>query len=62
MIFGERFADALKSRIDDARVRRLAFDIGGIDQWSDSTDLLEAAALRQRAKALYENELTDPVR
>ena len=54
VIFGERFADALKSRIDDARLRRLPFDIGGIDQWSDSTDLLEATALRLRLKAIYE--------
>jgi len=53
VIFGERFADALKSRIDDARLRGLPFDIGGIDQWSDSTDLLEATALRLRLKALY---------
>lgn len=55
VIYGERFTDALKARIEDVRVRRLPFDIGGIDQWSDSTDLLEAAALRNTVRALYES-------
>jgi hypothetical protein len=54
VIFGERFTDALKARIDHPRVQRIPFDIGGIDQWSDSTDLVGATALRQRLKALYE--------
>ncbi|MEX2285148.1 MAG: DUF4037 domain-containing protein [Gemmatimonadota bacterium] len=54
VIFGERMTDALKARIDDPRVQRIPFDIGGIDQWSDSTDLVEATGLRQRVKALYD--------
>lgn len=56
VIFGERFSTALKDQISDARLRRIPFDIGGIDQWSDSTDLLAAAALRPRLIALYEKE------
>jgi hypothetical protein len=27
--------------------------MGGIDQWTDSTEVLEAAALRARLKTLY---------
>ena len=53
VIFGERFAAALVARIGDAHVREIPFAIGGVDQWSDSTDMLEAAALRARLRALY---------
>jgi hypothetical protein len=53
VIFGDRFAEALRGRIADPEVRDLAFPIGGVDQWSDSTDLLEAVALRPRLEALY---------
>ena len=53
VIFGERFARALSAGIVDPRVRGIPLPIGGIDQWSDSTDLLEAAALRARLKSHY---------
>ena len=53
VIFGDRFAEALRERIADPEVRALPFPIGGVDQWSDSTDLLEAAALRPRLEAVY---------
>ncbi len=53
VIFGDRFAEALRERIADPEVRALPFPIGGVDQWSDSTDLLEAAVLRPRLEALY---------
>ena len=53
VIFGDRFAEALRERIADPEVRALPFPIGGVDQWSDSTDVLEAAALRPRLEALY---------
>lgn len=53
VIFGDRFAEALRQRITDPDVRALPFPIGGVDQWSDSTDLLESAALRPRLEALY---------
>ena len=55
VICGERFGDALKARMEDVRMKRLPFDIGGVDQWSDSADLLEAAALRTTVRSLYES-------
>ncbi len=49
------FADALLGTICDAEVAVLAQrrPIGSIDQFSDSTDLLEAAELRPSLRALY---------
>lgn len=55
VIHGDQFAAAIKAAIQDERVRRIPTDIGSIDQYSDSTDLLENSALCQRLKALYEN-------
>ncbi|MBZ0301445.1 MAG: DUF4037 domain-containing protein [Anaerolineae bacterium] len=56
VIHGERFAEALMNQVQDEAVRRLAAGrmIGAIDQFSDSTDLREAAWLRGRIRALYE--------
>lgn len=53
VIFGERFAKSLVDLIEDPCLRRVPLMIGGIDQWSDSTDVLEAAGMRERLKALY---------
>ena len=49
------FADALLGTIRDPEVAALAQrrPIGSIDQFSDSTDLLEASELRPRLRALY---------
>ena len=49
------FADALLGSVEDPEVLRLAKrrPIGSIDQFSDSTDLLEAAELRPALRALY---------
>jgi hypothetical protein len=50
------FADALLSRIVDERVRRIAArrPIGGIDLFSDSTDLVSHAGWRATLRKLYE--------
>ena len=48
-----RFADAIRDRIEDERVRRLPEAIGSIDQFVDSTDVLTSPALRRRLKAIY---------
>jgi hypothetical protein len=50
------FADALLARIADPAVRRIAVrpPIGGIDQVSDSTDLVSHAAWRPTLRGLYE--------
>ena len=50
------FADALLSRIEDERVRRIAArrPIGGLDLFSDSTDLVSYASWRETLRKLYE--------
>lgn len=54
VIHGEQFTTAIKAAISDEAVKRIPTDIGSVDQFSDSTDLLENIALRQRLKPLYE--------
>jgi hypothetical protein len=53
-IFAGRFVSALRELITDPAVRDIPVDIGSIDQWSDSTDMVEQVQLRQRLEALYE--------
>ncbi len=55
VIHGDQFAEAIRTSITDERVNRMSTHVGSIDQFSDSTDLLENSALRQRLKALYED-------
>jgi hypothetical protein len=55
VIFGSRFASALRARITDPHVRNIATSIGGIDQWTDSTDLVEDVSLRARVRSLYQS-------
>jgi hypothetical protein len=60
IIDGGRFADALRDRIQDERVRNLPEAIGSIDQFVDSTDVLTNAALRRQAKAIYSSSPSLP--
>lgn len=53
VIHGEQFAEAIKARIQNEAVKRIPVDIGSIDQFSDSTDLIEHTELRGRLKGLY---------
>lgn len=55
VIHGETFAEAIREKISDPDVRRIAEKtwIGSIDQFSDSTDLREAALLRETLTLLY---------
>jgi Domain of unknown function (DUF4037) len=50
------FIEALLEQINDSEVLRVAERrlIGSIDQWSDNTDLREAASWRSRLRTLYE--------
>jgi len=48
------FAGALFSRIEDERILRIARPIGGVDIFSDSTDLLQPAFWRAALRKLYE--------
>jgi hypothetical protein len=54
VIHGEVFAKAIKAQIQDEAAKNITTDIGGIDEFSDSTDLLDNAGLRRRLKTLYE--------
>lgn len=53
VIHGGDFASAIKAQIQDEAVKRIPVDIGSVDQFSDSTDLLANSKLRQRLKTLY---------
>jgi hypothetical protein len=55
VIGGERFAAALVEQISDPAVRRIASRglIGGLDQFSDNTDLLEDVSRREAVRGLY---------
>lgn len=55
VIHGEAFAAALIGRISDPAVQAIArrTRIGGVDQFSDSTDLLSDAHLRPAMEGLY---------
>jgi hypothetical protein len=61
VLFAGRYAEALRESITDSTVRQLAQDtlIGSIDQFSDSTDLLENAAVARRARGLYGSSNSD---
>jgi hypothetical protein len=56
VIQGWRFAQAVAAQISDPALRRLSAEtcIGGVDQWSDNTDLLENARLRPALRGLYD--------
>lgn len=57
VIHGGQFAAAIKAAIKDEAVKRIQTDIGSVDQFSDSTDLLENIGLRQRLKTLYNGNI-----
>jgi hypothetical protein len=46
------FADALRAQISDPQIAKFPL-IGGIDQWSDNTDLLESRKLRVKIAAIH---------
>jgi len=54
VIHADRIVEAIRSQIMDGRVKQISTNIGGIDVFSDSTDLLEATQLRRRLGALLE--------
>ena len=53
VIFAERFAHAIKQAIKDPRVKKIETDIGSIDQFTDSTDVIEDLALIRKLRAAY---------
>lgn len=56
VIWGGQVAETIRAAITDPEVRRIAARrlIGGVDQWSDSTDLRADIGRRAALKALYE--------
>jgi len=58
VIDGERFARALQATIEDPVIRALPADLGGIDQWADSTDLLTNTTWRRQLATLYTTAAT----
>jgi hypothetical protein len=53
VIRAERFTNALLAAIESPELRGLSVRIGGIDQFSDSTDFIENVSMYARAKELY---------
>jgi hypothetical protein len=53
VIQGERFADAIEEKIEDPRIRSLPKQIGSIDQFVNSTDILTHADRRRRLVEVY---------
>ena len=58
VIHGEAFANAIRAQITDPSVRRIAAErlIGGVDQFSDSTDILSDPHWRPLLRQLYAYE------
>ena len=57
VIFAARFAQALRAAIEDAQAQlKTLAPIGGVDQFSDSTDLIDTTLLTRRAQNLYQME------
>lgn len=53
VIRGERFASALKNQIQDSTLTHLSLDIGTVNQYLDSTDLLTRPNICQQLKHMY---------
>ena len=53
VIHGEVFAAELKKKIKDTTVKKIAGDIGSVNQFSKSIDLLENDKLLKKLKVLY---------
>jgi hypothetical protein len=48
-----RLADAIRDQVQDERVRRLPDAVGSVNQFVDSTDVLERPLLRRQMRAVY---------
>ena len=53
VIHGERFAEAIKQAIKDPTIKRIKSDVGSIDQFTDSTNVIEALALCKKLRVVY---------
>ncbi len=55
VIHAEAFAEALWKQITSPEVKRLAFLVGSVDQFADSTDVLDSVPRCRRLRQLYED-------
>ena len=55
VIFARRFVQAIYNAIDDEQLKSLA-PIGGVDQFSDSTDVIDDPLVMRRIQTIYQNE------
>ncbi len=53
VVHGDRFASAIKAAIADETLKRIPFDIGGIDQFIDCVDVASNAQFRETLKAFF---------
>lgn len=53
VLHADRFAQALRAAIEDAEVRALPEHLGSVDQWVDSTDVLDRPGRLGRLKGMY---------
>jgi hypothetical protein len=56
VIHADRFADAIRAAITDPEVRALPENLGAIDQFVDSTDVLDNPERFHRLKLMYHSE------
>lgn len=54
VIHADNFSEGIRRRIRSAEVRKIKTEIGSIDQFSDSTDVVEDLALQRRLRVVYE--------
>ena len=54
VINADRFAKAIKQSIRDAEVKRIGPEIGAIDQFTDSTNVIEDLRIGMKLRRLYE--------
>ena len=54
VIHGERFAKAIKQAIKDLKVKRIKTNVGSIDQFTDSTNVVEDLVLCKKLRAIYQ--------
>ena len=53
VIFAERFARTTKQAIKDPAVKKIKTDVGSIDQFTDSTNVIEDLGLGRKLRAVY---------
>ena len=53
VIHADAFANSIKQTIKDPKVKRIATDVGSIDQFTDSTDLIQDLSVVRRLRDVY---------